>query len=51
MMVFLYLLAAMGVAYWSKLDRRNPAFWFAVSVVCTPLLASLLLYVADRYGW
>ena len=51
MMVFLYLLAAMGVAYWAKLDRRNPALWFALSVLCTPLLASLTLYVMDRYGW
>ena len=29
--VFLYMLAAMGVAYWAKLDGRNPAVWFAAS--------------------
>ncbi len=50
-MLFLYLLAAMGVAYWAKLDKRNPAFWFAASVVCTPLLASIMLSVMNRYGW
>jgi hypothetical protein len=49
MLLFLYLLAAMGVAYWAKLDRRNPAFWFGASVICTPLLASITLYVMDRY--
>ena len=51
MFVFLYLLASMGVAYWAKLDRRNPAFWFGISVLCTPLLASLTLNVMNRYGW
>jgi hypothetical protein len=51
MLLFFYLLASMGVAYWAKLDRRNPAFWFGVSVLCTPLLASLTLAAMDRYGW
>ncbi len=49
MLVFLYLLAAMGVAYWAKLDRRNPGLWFAASVILTPLGASIGLMVMDRY--
>jgi len=51
MLLFFYLLAAMGVAYWAKINRRNPAFWFGVSVICTPLLASAILYAMDRYSW
>ena len=50
MLIFLYLLAAMGVAYWAKLDKRNPAVWFAAGVLLTPLGSSVALMVADRYG-
>jgi hypothetical protein len=49
MLVFLYLLAAMGVAYWAKLNRRNPGLWFIASVILTPLGASIALMVMDRY--
>jgi hypothetical protein len=49
MWVFLYLLAAMGVAYWAKRDSRNPALWFAAALVMTPLGASVALSVMDRY--
>ena len=49
MFIFLYLLAAMGVAYWAKMDGRNPAVWFAVAVVLTPLGASITLMIWDRY--
>ena len=49
MFVFLYLLAAMGVAYWAKLDRRSPGIWFLAAVLVTPLGASLALMVMDRY--
>ena len=49
MLLFLYLLAAMGVAYWAKLDRRNPGIWFAAAVVLTPMGASIALMVMDRY--
>jgi hypothetical protein len=47
--VFLYLLAAMGVAYWAKLEGRNPAIWFGASLMLTPLGASIGLMIADRY--
>ncbi len=50
MFVFLYVLAAMGVAYWAKLNRRSPGVWFAASLLLTPLGSSLALMVADRYG-
>jgi len=47
--IFLYLLAAMGVSYWAKMDGRNPAVWFAAALVLTPLGASIALMIADRY--
>ena len=50
MFIFLYLLSAMGIAYWAKLDRRNPAVWFGASLVLTPLGASIGLMIADRYS-
>ena len=50
MFLFLYLLAAMGVAYWAKLDRRNPAFWFVMAVLLTPLVSSILLWALNRYN-
>jgi hypothetical protein len=49
MFVFLYLLAAMGVAYWAKLDGRRPGVWFIASIVLTPLGGSLALMAMDRY--
>ncbi len=50
MYVFLYVLAAMGIAYWAKLDGRNPALWFAASVALTPLGGGVVLMIADRTG-
>ncbi|MBW8707982.1 MAG: hypothetical protein JF627_01695 [Alphaproteobacteria bacterium] len=50
MLVFLYMLAAMGVAYWAKLHRRNPVLWFAASIIFTPLGSSLAIMALDRYG-
>jgi hypothetical protein len=49
-LVFLYMLAAMGVGFWAKLDGRNPLVWFAASIVLTPLGGSLGLMIAARYG-
>ena len=49
MLVFFYLLAAMGVSYWAKLNGRNPAIWFAIAVVLTPVGASIALMVWDKY--
>jgi hypothetical protein len=50
MLVFFYLFAAMGIAYWAKLDRRNPAVWFGASIVLTPLGAIVALTVMNRYS-
>jgi hypothetical protein len=47
--VFFYFLAAMGVAYWAKLDGRRPGVWFVASVILTPLGSSIALMVMDRY--
>ena len=47
--VFFYLLAAMGIAYWAKLDGRNPIVWFTAGVVLTPLGASIALMIWDKY--
>jgi len=51
MLPFLWILAAMGVAYWAKLDNRNAFFWFVISVVLSPLVGSLLLWAFDRYNF
>jgi hypothetical protein len=50
MIVFLWVLAAMGVAYWAKLHGRNTAIWFVLAIILTPLGASVLLMVSDRFG-
>jgi hypothetical protein len=49
MIVFLYLLAAMGVGYWAKIHGRNTALWFALAVVLTPLGAGIAMAFADRW--
>ena len=49
MLLFLYVLASMGVAYWAKRDGRNPGVWFAAALVMTPWGASLALMVWGRY--
>jgi hypothetical protein len=48
--VFLWVLAAMGVAYWAKLHGRSPAIWFILAIILTPLGASVLLMLSDRFG-
>ena len=48
--IFLYVLAAMGIAYWAKLDGRNPAVWLGAALILTPLGASLALMIAERYS-
>ena len=51
MLLFLYILVAMFVAYWAKLGGRNPALWFALAVLLTPLGGSIALMLADRSDW
>ncbi len=50
MIVFLYLLAAMGVAYWARLDGRKPGVWFLLAIILTPLGASVALAIRGRLG-
>ena len=50
MFIFFWVLASMGVAYWAKLDRRNPALWFALAVLLSPLVGSVALWAITRYG-
>ncbi len=49
MIVFLYLLAAMGVAYWAKIHGRNTTLWFALALVLTPLGAGIAMALTDRW--
>ncbi len=49
MIVFLYLLAAMGVAYWARLDGRKPGVWFLLAILLTPLGASVALMIRGRF--
>ena len=48
MLVFLWILGAMGVAYAAKLQGRKPWFWFALGVVLTPIGGSLALMALTR---
>jgi hypothetical protein len=50
MLLFFYLLAALGVAYWAKLDGRSPTVWLGAAIILTPLGASIALMVFDRFG-
>jgi hypothetical protein len=49
MLIFLYFLAAMGVAYWARLDGRRPGLWFAAALLMTPVGASIALMIWDRH--
>jgi hypothetical protein len=49
MFVFLYILAAMGVAYWARLDGRSPGTWFLLAILLTPLGASVALMIRGRF--
>ena len=51
MLLFLYFLAAIGLAYFAKLKGRNPALWGMLGVLLTPLGGSIALMLADRTGW
>jgi hypothetical protein len=48
MLVFLWILGAMGVAYAAKLQGRLPWLWFALGLVLTPLGGSVALMAITR---
>ncbi len=50
MWAFLWILGAMGVAYWAKMSGRNGWLWFALAVVLSPLGGSVALYAVDRFS-
>ena len=50
MILFFWLLGAMGVAYGAKISARNAFAWFVVSMAITPIGGSALLILANRYG-
>ena len=48
MLVFFWVLASMGVAYWAKINSRNPAIWFVIAVLLSPLAGSIAVMILDR---
>jgi hypothetical protein len=50
MFVFLWLLCSMGVAFAARQNGRNPALWFALSAALSPLVGSVALILANRFG-
>ena len=50
MWAFLWILGAMGVAYWAKMSGRNGWLWFALGVVLSPLGGSAALYAVDHFS-
>ena len=51
MIAFVWIIAAIGVAYAAKLSGRPPFVWFVFAVIASPLLGSAALYFANRSGW
>jgi hypothetical protein len=50
MLVFFWILFAMGVAYGAKISGRNTFLWFVISMALSPLVGSAALIAANRYG-
>ena len=50
MFVFLWILASMGVAYGAKISLRQPLAWFVIAAILSPLVGSVLLWSANRWG-
>jgi hypothetical protein len=50
MLLFIYILAALGVSYWAKLHGRSATVWLGAALMLTPLGASIALMVFDKYG-
>jgi hypothetical protein len=50
MLIFFWILFAMGVAFGAKTSGRNAFGWFVLSLALTPLAGSLLLILANRHG-
>ena len=50
MLVFLWILGSLGVAYAAKLSARHPFWWFMVAVILSPLFGSILLWAANHWN-
>ncbi|HXS05950.1 MAG TPA: hypothetical protein VN723_04105 [Rhizomicrobium sp.] len=50
MFVFIWILASMGVAYGAKISLRQPFPWFVIAAILSPLVGSVLLWTANRWG-
>ena len=50
MFAFIWILASMGVAYGAKLSLRHPFGWFVIAALLSPLVGSVLLWGANRWG-
>jgi hypothetical protein len=48
MLVFFWVLASMGVAYWAKIHGRNTALWFVIAVLLSPPAGAIALAVMAR---
>ncbi|HJR57307.1 MAG TPA: hypothetical protein VJ798_12080 [Rhizomicrobium sp.] len=51
LLLFLWILGAIGVAYGAKLCKRGPLPWFVLGMVLTPVGGILLLQLVNRLGW
>jgi hypothetical protein len=51
LLLFIWILGAIGVAYAAKLSQRGPFPWFVLGMVLTPIGGGLLLRFANRLGW
>jgi hypothetical protein len=50
MLVFLWVLASIGVAYAAKLSARHSFWWFMAAVILSPLVGSILLWAANHWN-
>jgi hypothetical protein len=50
MFVFVWILMSIGVAYAAKLSLRHAFWWFMIAAILSPLVGSILLWGANRWG-
>jgi hypothetical protein len=49
MLIFFWVLGALGVAFAASRGGRNAGWWFILSIALTPVAGVLALKLADRY--
>jgi hypothetical protein len=49
MLIFFWVLGALGVAYAASRSGRNAGWWFILSIALTPLTGALGLKLANRW--